>query len=496
MSATSQQTRTNLPHLIDSYASLPELFYQLIAPEQVDKPEVVLFNAPLAAALGDAWLHMDAQTQAEVLSGQRLLPGAQPKALAYAGHQFGYFNKLGDGRAHLLGSIRTEQSSPWKGALVDLQLKGSGPTRFSRNGDGRASIGPMLREYLVSEAMHALGIPTTRALAVVTTGASVYRQRLEPGALMVRVAQSHLRVGTFELTRLHEGVQNVEDLLHFTLQRHYPELATSHNPALTLLEGVMRRQVTLILEWMRVGFIHGVMNTDNMALSGETIDYGPCAFMDEYHPHKVFSSIDTQGRYAFANQAPIAQWNLARFAETLLPLIHPDSEQAVAMASKILGDFALEYERGYRAMMCRKLGILAPEDQDDELIKTLLEWMQQSSADYTLTFQQLTQSLTDRQARPDQPGLSAWYERWQQRLQAQANTLEEAQSLMQRHNPVVIPRNHQVEKALVAAEQGDFQPTKALLQVIQNPYRYSPAAEAYLAPPKAHEKVMQTFCGT
>ncbi|MFC4600925.1 protein adenylyltransferase SelO [Cohnella hongkongensis] len=476
----------------NSYSRLPEMLFTRMNPAPVRSPELVVLNGPLAESLGlnaDALRGGDA---AAVFAGNRVPEGASPLAQAYAGHQFGHFNKLGDGRALLLG----EQITP-AGERYDIQLKGSGRTPYSRGGDGRAALGPMLREYIVSEAMHALGIPTTRSLAVVSTGESIYREKELPGAVLTRVAASHIRVGTFQYAAAWGGVEEVRTLVDYTLRRHYPEAVSgAAGSALVLLQEAIRRQARLIAQWQLVGFIHGVMNTDNMALSGETIDYGPCAFMDVYDPATVFSSIDTNGRYAYGNQPQIAVWNLARFAETLLPLLHDDEERAISAAEGVLGEFGGLYHGHWLAGMRAKLGISSAEDQDEELVKDLLILMQKHRADYTNTFRSLTANAPEETPLHGVEEFDRWQERWQARLGRQSASREEARQLMRVSNPAVIPRNHRVEEALEAAERGEYSVMERLLAVLRQPYAHSPEQAEYAAPPEPSEFPYRTFCGT
>jgi uncharacterized protein YdiU (UPF0061 family) len=475
----------------NSYLSLPECFYTKSKPVPVHTPEMVVFNEALAQELGLDFSALSKPEKASLFSGNALLNQAGYYAQAYAGHQFGHFTLLGDGRAVVWG-----EHVDLDGKKFDLQFKGSGPTPYSRRGDGRAALGPMLREYIVSEAMFALGVPTTRSLAVVTTGESVYRQTPLPGAILTRVASSHVRVGTFEFAAAQQDPTIVEALLNYTIKRHYPELMQANNKALALLQAAMQRQIDLMVQWIRVGFIHGVMNTDNVALSGETIDYGPCAFMDSYDPNTVFSSIDHSRRYAYANQPIIAQWNLARFAETLLPLIDADMEKAVALAEQVVNVFSESYQQKWLAMMRAKLGLFGEQDADLKLIKDLLEWMQTNHVDYTNIFFDLSQQIKPHGDLYDQAAFLAWFDRWQARLQQNQHPFEESLQLMRSVNPVVIPRNHQVEKALAAAEEGDLMPLHTLLDVLKQPYNYDSVDARYQSPPSPDERVYQTFCGT
>ena len=474
----------------NSYARLPEVFYARQQPAPVKHPELVLLNEPLAKALN---LNPGELSREGVLvfAGNRIPPGAEPIAQAYAGHQFGYFTMLGDGRAVLLG----EQITP-NGERFDIQLKGSGQTPFSRRGDGRAALGPMLREYIISEAMHALSIPTTRSLAVVTTGEPVYRETVLAGAILTRVAASHIRVGTFQYASAIQQPEALQALADYTIQRHYPEVQEADQPYLAFLRAVIKRQAALVSQWMLVGFIHGVMNTDNMTLSGETIDYGPCAFMNHYDPMTVFSSIDAQGRYAYGNQPPIAQWNLARFAETLLPLLHPEKETAVSLATEAVTAFQDLFQHYWLSGMRAKLGLFSEDPADIPLIDDLLNWMHQAQADFTNTFRALSTGTTDAPIYQDE-AFQNWHARWQARLLQQAQPLEEVRQWMRAHNPAVIPRNQRVEEALEAAvTNGDYSPLHQLLSVLAEPYSDLPSDSPYTSPPAPGGKVYQTFCGT
>jgi uncharacterized protein YdiU (UPF0061 family) len=470
---------------LHTYGALPERFYSRVSPTAAPDPRLVVFNTPLATELGLDAAAVEHEAAA-MLSGNRLPEDASPIAIAYAGHQFGGFApQLGDGRAILLGELKGRD-----GILRDIQLKGAGATRFSRNGDGRAVVGPMLREYLISEAMHALDVPTTRSLAVVTTGEKVYRDRALPGAVLTRVAASHVRVGTFQYFASRGDHEGLRVLLDYVIARHYPEARAADSPALAVLKEVTRRQIELIARWMLVGFIHGVMNTDNMAISGETIDYGPCAFMDEYDPNTVFSSIDRFGRYAYTNQPAIAQWNLARFAETLLGLIDPVPDKAVALATEVLEPVIDQFNQLFLAGMRRKLGLTLTLEGDGELIRNLLDSMQESHADFTLTFRQLAHPT-------EQPGVREdWLRNWQQRLTQEPQTPAERAASMRAVNPAFIPRNHRVEAALTAAEGDDYAPFRKLLGILRRPYEDQPEAAQYSQPPDPSERVLQTFCGT
>ncbi|ASR48957.1 hypothetical protein B4V02_20765 [Paenibacillus kribbensis] len=476
----------------NSYSRLPESLFTRLSPNPVRSPKLIIFNHPLAASLGLNDSMLQQKDEVAVLAGNRVPEGAAPLAQAYAGHQFGHFNMLGDGRALLLG----EQITP-SGERVDIQLKGSGRTPYSRGGDGRAALGPMLREYIISEAMHALGIATTRSLAVVTTGESIIRETELPGAVLTRVAASHLRVGTFQYVAAWGTTQNLRLLADYTLERHYPEVVADENRYLSLLQAVIKRQAELIAKWQLVGFIHGVMNTDNMTLSGETIDYGPCAFMDTYDPETVFSSIDIQGRYAYTNQPHIAAWNLARFAETLLPLLHDNREQAVKLAEDAISDFAKMFHHHWLAGMRAKLGIFNEEPQDESLIKDLLGMMQKYRADYTNTFRALTLDKPEDTVLYNTAEFTQWHEQWQARLGRQQESQASDHQLMRSSNPAIIPRNHRVEEALEAAvEREDYRVMEQLLGVLSNPYAYSDEQETYATLPEESSCTYRTFCGT
>lgn len=479
-------------HFDNSYARLPVSFFASVKPTPVSSPKIVMINESLAASLG---LHVEALQNREglaVLSGNRIPEGAAPLAQAYAGHQFGHLNMLGDGRALLIG----EHIAP-SGERVDIQLKGAGRTPYSRRGDGRAALGPMLREYIISEAMVGLGIPTTRSLAVVSTGEPVYRETLLPGAILTRVAASHIRVGTFQFAAGRGTIEQLRTLADYTLQRHFPEVDTTGNRYLSLLQQVIERQAELIAKWQLVGFIHGVMNTDNMAISGETIDYGPCAFMDAYDPETVFSSIDTHGRYAYGNQPQIAVWNLARFAECLLPLIHEDEEQAIQHAQDSLAAFQTTFDRHWMAGMRAKLGIFNEELEDESLVQDLLSMMQKHHADYTNTFLALTFGHSEDVRMSGTTEFTAWQARWQARLGRQSEDQAASIQLMRSKNPAIIPRNHRVEEALEAAvERDDYGPIQRLLTVLSNPFAHTPEQEEYAPLPESCGQPYQTFCGT
>lgn len=474
-----------------SYAQLPAVLHAAVAPTPVRAPRLVVFNAPLAAALGLDAAALSGDEGAAIFAGNRLPPGAAPLAQAYAGHQYGHFTTLGDGRAILLG----EQITP-RGERFDVQLKGAGPTPYSRRGDGRAALGPMLREFVISEAMHALGIPTTRSLAVAATGEEVFRPGALPGAVLTRVAASHIRVGTFEWAAARGGEAALRALIAHTVQRHFPECAAAEHPARALLAAVAGRQAALIARWMLVGFVHGVMNTDNMAVSGETIDYGPCAFMDAYDPATVFSSIDAHGRYAYANQPGIAQWNLARLAETLLPLLHPEETPAIAVATEVLGEFVQHYQRHWLSGLRQKLGLFTAEPEDVGLAEELLAWMHATQADFTNTFADLAQELPAGDARREDAKFVAWHMRWRARLGRQPQLPAEVDALRRALNPAVIPRNHLVEAALAEAEQGDPSGLERLIDVLALPYDHERPAPEYRVPAPAGGADYRTFCGT
>ncbi|OAS22744.1 protein adenylyltransferase SelO [Paenibacillus oryzisoli] len=482
----------------NSYARLPQFFFTQVNPTPGRAPKLIVLNEAVAEALGLNASALRGEEGVATLAGNHIAEGSIPLAQAYAAHQFGHFNMLGDGRAILLG----EQITP-RGERVDVQLKGSGRTPYSRRGDGRAALGPMLREYIISEAMVGLGIPTTRSLAVVTTGDVIYRETELPGAVLTRVAASHIRVGTFQYAAQYGTLEDLQALADYTIERHYPEAATqagsdrTDQRYLRFLQEVIKRQARLITKWQLVGFIHGVMNTDNMAISGETIDYGPCAFMDAYDPATVFSSIDTHGRYAYGNQPRIAVWNLARFAETLLPLLHGDEEQAIKLAEGALSEFSTTYQNAWLKGMRAKLGIVGEEEGDLALIEGLLSLMEKHSADYTNTFVALTFDKLEESPLFVTPEFAPWQEQWQARLGRQQEERSASQELMCRSNPAIIPRNHRVEEALEAAvEHGDYSVMERLLAVLANPFAHALEQEAYASLPEPSACAYQTFCGT
>ncbi len=482
----------------NTYARLPQNFFARVNLNPVRAPRLIKVNAELARFLGIDPDALNTPEGAEILSGNRIAEGSEPLAMAYAGHQFANFvPQLGDGRACLLGEVIAQY-----GRRYDIQLKGSGPTPFSRRGDGRAALGPVLREYLVSEAMHALGVPTTRALAAVLTGEHVVREEMMPGAIFTRVASSHLRVGTFEYFAAREDKDTLRVLADYAIKRHYPEAASSDKPYRALLQGVTQRQAKLVTQWMGLGFIHGVMNTDNTSISGETIDYGPCAFMEAYDPATVFSAIDRNGRYAYGNQPGIMTWNLSRLAETLLPLMEDEEgskEAALAAAYEVLNGFAPTYEAGYLAIFRRKLGLTTSQDSDTALIKDLLEVMTVNRADFTLTFRRLSEGDGSfaRTQFEDPKAFDAWAARWHDRLASESAPNQERHATMLRSNPIYIPRNHLVQEIIDAAVlQQDFTPFEQLLDVLANPFEERAGLERYAMPALPEQRVMQTFCGT
>ncbi|QGG49039.1 protein adenylyltransferase SelO [Heliorestis convoluta] len=489
---TEKKTTERGWNLDNSYARLPKTFFSSIEPTPVESPALIICNESLARSLGLNVQDLQSQDGVALLAGNKTPEGAMPLAQAYAGHQFGHFTMLGDGRALLLG----EQITP-EGERFDIQLKGSGITPYSRGGDGRAALGPMLREYIVSEAMYGLGIATTRSLAVVTTGESVLREKKLPGAILTRVASSHLRVGTFQYAANWGTPDDLRRLADYTIQRHFPEGAQEENPYLYLLQEVSKRQALQIAKWQLVGFIHGVMNTDNMTICAETIDYGPCAFMNHYDPATVFSSIDRQGRYAYGNQPHMAAWNLARFAETLLPLLDEEEEQAVKVAQEAISEFADLYHCNWNAGMRAKLGLFQEEPEDKELIKGLLSMMEKYSADYTNTFRALSFDKPAESALFKTTEFESWHKSWQARLERQEESKASSLELMQKSNPAVIPRNHRVEEALEAAvERGDYSVMEKLLAVLSNPYGHSPEHSEYATGPEPSKEPYRTFCGT
>ena len=476
-------------HFDNTYLKLSKTFREEIKPTPVHDPNLVILNEELAKNLNLDFSKIDNKDLAKLFSGNVLPNDTNTIAQAYAGHQFGHFTMLGDGRAVLLGEHLVNNTKRF-----DIQFKGSGRTSFSRSGDGRAVLGPMLREYIISEAIHALNIPTTRSLAVVSTGEKVVRENLLPGAILTRVASSHIRVGTFQYIAAKQNIDDLTTLVDYTIERHYPEIQSSKNKALDLLNLVMEKQCQLVINWMRVGFIHGVMNTDNMTLSGETIDYGPCAFMDHYDPKTVFSSIDKFGRYSFSNQPPITKWNLARLAECLIPLIDKDEDQAIKIASEIIDNFQNIYETKWLNMMRDKLGLFGEDKDDLELINNLLNWMQSNQADYTNTFCYLMNisSIQD-QIYKDKDFID-WSKNWEKRILINGGSKENSLELMKKNNPIVIPRNHKVEEALEAANDNNLKPMYNLLSILKKPYTKQINIEKFQTP--SNNQNYQTFCGT
>jgi uncharacterized protein YdiU (UPF0061 family) len=485
----------------NSYARLPEAFYTRLAPTPVQHPGALRVNHPLAQQLGIDPLWLESAAGIQMVAGNEVPAGADPIATVYAGHQFGNYNpQLGDGRAILLGEVVAQD-----GKRYDIQLKGSGPTPYSRSADGRSPLGPVLREYIVSEAMHVLGVPTTRSLAAVTTGEQVVRERFLPGAVLARVASSHIRFGTFQFFAAKQDLGALRQLLDHVIVRHYPETLSTDNPALALLQGVVSRQAELVANWQLLGFIHGVMNTDNMLLCGETIDYGPCAFMDDFHPDKVYSSIDHAGRYAYRNQPAIAHWNLACLAQALSPLLHAEQEQALALAQEAIDAFPAQYSDAHTAGMACKLGLGKITTDDTALVEDLFQLMTEHKLDYTLTFRRLADladpagaagnSVAELFEIPDP--LLPWLARWQARVAQEPGDAGERQAAMYIANPVFIPRNHLVEEAIRAAEDNDdFGPFNQLVDVLAQPHQFREDLAHYATPPQPEQEVRQTFCGT
>jgi uncharacterized protein YdiU (UPF0061 family) len=486
--------------LENSYARLPDRFYARLAPTQVRAPRLVKLNESLARELGLDPDYLASPEGVDILAGNRVPTGSEPLAMAYAGHQFGGFSpQLGDGRAILLGEVIDRN-----GQRRDIQLKGSGPTPFSRRGDGRAALGPVLREYIIGEAMYALDIPTTRALAAVSTGEEVMREKALPGAVLTRVAASHIRVGTFQFFAVRHDAEGLKALVDYVIERHYPDLADAENRAAALLVRVIDKQAELIARWMLIGFIHGVMNTDNMAISGETIDYGPCAFMDTYDPATVYSSIDEHGRYAYGNQPVIGQWNLSRLAEALLPVIDEDREKAVDIAQEAINSYPAKFEAAFLAGYRKKLGLSTVEDGDAALAKSLMDVMAANKADFTLTFRALSEAAGDlagetklRALFEDGTALDDWLVDWRARLAREDGDPSERAAAMKAVNPAFIPRNHLVEEALSAAvDKGDLAPFEKLIRVLSRPFDDQPDVPEYALPPRPEQVVRATFCGT
>jgi uncharacterized protein YdiU (UPF0061 family) len=484
----------------NTYTRLPERFYARVAAAKVTEPRLVALNRPLAEFLGLDVELLGSPAGVAVLAGNVVPDGAEPLSMAYAGHQFGAFvSQLGDGRAILLGEVMGGD-----GRRRDVQLKGAGRTPFSRGGDGRSALGPVLREYVVSEAMAALGVPTTRALAAVTTGESVVRDEVLPGAVLTRVAASHIRVGTFQFFAARRDEDALRILTAYALARHYPDAVGGKNDALSLLERAVDAQAELVAKWLGVGFVHGVMNTDNTAVSGETIDYGPCAFLDEYDPGKTFSSIDRGGRYAFSNQPRIALWNMARLAETLLPLVSQDEDEAAELATARLDRFEPRFEQSRLRVMRAKLGLLHEREHDAALARDLLALLEARQVDYTVFFRRLCDAVepgadagVTSLFEGDDGRFAAWMKAWRERLAVEPSTPEERALSMRRTNPAFIPRNHRVEEAIEAAvRRGDYLPFETLVRVLAAPYDDQPADAALAAPPSPEQRVTRTFCGT
>ena len=476
-------------HFDNTYSKLSNTFKEEVKPTPVHNPELVVLNDQLAKDLNLDFSKIEKKDLSQIFSGNTLPKGSATIAQAYAGHQFGHFTMLGDGRAVLLGEHLVNNTTRF-----DIQFKGSGRTSFSRSGDGRAVLGPMLREYIISEAIHALKIPTTRSLAVVKTGEKIVRENLLPGAILTRVASSHIRVGTFQYIAAKQNIDDLNTLVEYTINRHYPEIQSSKNKALDLLNLVMERQCKLVVNWMRVGFIHGVMNTDNMAISGETIDYGPCAFMDHYNPKTVFSSIDQLGRYSFSNQPPITKWNLSRFAECLIPLIDKNEDKAIQLATEIIDNFQNIYEEKWLNMMRDKLGLFGKSKDDKKLIDDLLTWMEKNKADYTNTFCYLMNIKIGNNSLYNDKDFINWSNEWQNRISINDNSKEKSLELMKETNPVIIPRNHKVEEALKAANEDNLEVMNKMLSKFDNPYDEQKDIEDYQLP--SLDDNYQTFCGT
>ena len=473
----------------NTYSRLPDPFREKIDPVKVKNPEIIMLNKSLAEDLNLDFSGLDQAKLSALFSGNELPNDSRSIAQAYAGHQFGHFTMLGDGRAVLIGEHISKSNQRY-----DIQFKGSGKTAFSRNGDGRAALGPMLREYIISESMHFLNIPTTRSLAVAKTGEKVIRETQLEGAILTRVASSHIRVGTFQYIAARNKKGELETLFEYVIKRHYPEVERSKKQALDLLNVVLDKQIELVVNWMRVGFIHGVMNTDNMSIAGETIDYGPCAFMDIYDPKTVFSSIDKLGRYAYCNQPIITKWNLSRFAECLIPLIDRDQDKAIKLATEVIGTFEKKYEEKWLGMMRSKIGLADEDEKDKFLILDLLTWMHQNKVDYTNTFCHLMDFQTQNDIIYENDEFSDWKKRWQERLSHHSSS-EKYINLMRSVNPIVIPRNHIVEDALKKANQGNFEPINNFLKILSSPYTDQKHITEYQIPSQSDENY-QTFCGT
>ena len=475
----------------NSYSRLPDTFKEDISPTPVNLPEILILNKNLAKDLDLDFSNIDKKKLSEIFSGNLLPEGSNSIAQAYAGHQFGHFTMLGDGRAVLIGEHLTKDNERF-----DIQFKGSGRTPFSRSGDGRAVLGPMLREYIISEAMHSLKISTTRSLAVVKTGEDVVREQVLKGAILTRVAQGHIRVGTFQYIAAKQNINDLEILINYTIEKYYPNIESSKNKALDLLNVLIEKQTQLVIDWMRVGFIHGVMNTDNMSISGETIDYGPCAFMNTYDPKTVFSSIDQLGRYAYDNQPKITKWNLTRFAECLIPLIHKNEDEAIKLATEALDRFEQNYETKWLNMMRDKLGLYGEDKEDKDLIIELLNWMQKYNADYTDTFVFLMGKKIKNSEIYNEADFNLWKDKWKKRLTMFNSTHDKSVALMHSTNPLIIPRNHKVEEALTLATNGDLTLFNKLVEILKNPYQVNDDDLDFMSPSSQSDKKYQTYCGT
>jgi uncharacterized protein YdiU (UPF0061 family) len=478
-------------HFDNTYSKLPKSFLENIKPVPVKDPKLIILNKNLAEQLNLDFSKFSDTDLAKMFSGNSLPEGSETIAQAYAGHQFGHFTMLGDGRAVMLGEHLDKENKRF-----DIQFKGSGRTSFSRSGDGRAVLGPMLREYIISEAMHALNIPTTRSLAVVSTGEEVIREQMLPGAILTRVASSHIRVGTFQYIAATQNADDLKTLFNYTIDRHYPEIKDSKTKALDLLNLLMQKQCELVINWMRVGFIHGVMNTDNMTVSGETIDYGPCAFMDHYHPQTVFSSIDQNGRYSYNNQPRITKWNLARFAECIIPLIDQDEQKAISIATETINNFEKLYEEKWLNMMRDKLGLFGEDRDDKHLIFELLTWMENNKADFTNTFCNLMEIQSIKDPIYQNQEYLNWTAKWKKRLEKNNTGKEKYLELMRSVNPIFIPRNHKVEEALKDASENKLETLNQLLEVIKYPYKDNGMLKDYQQPMSNENGDYKTFCGT
>jgi uncharacterized protein YdiU (UPF0061 family) len=478
-------------HFDNSYSRLPKIFKEDVEPVPVRSPEILILNKDLANKLDLDFSNINKDNLSKIFSGNILPEGSTSIAQAYAGHQFGHFTMLGDGRAVLIGEHLTKNSERF-----DIQFKGSGRTPFSRSGDGRAVLGPMLREYIISEAMHSLKIPTTRSLAVVKTGEDVIREQISKGAILTRIALGHLRVGTFQYIAAKQNIDDLEILINYTIEKYYPNIKSSKNKALDLLNVLIEKQTQLVIDWMRVGFIHGVMNTDNMSISGETIDYGPCAFMDSYDPKTVFSSIDQLGRYAYDNQPKITKWNLTRFAECLIPLISKNEDEAIKLATAVLDKFEKNYETKWLNMMRDKLGLYGEDRGDKNLIMELLDWMQKNKADYTNTFIFLMNKTIENSKAYNNADFDLWKTKWMKRLTMFNNSHDKSIELMHSTNPMIIPRNHKVEEALTLASNGDLTSFNKLIGILKNPYLVNKGDLEFMAPAPPSDEKYKTFCGT